>query len=79
MAGVGAGVALSKYLIPIGAAAIKSRSVNPITDSFGNTNVLMAMGKDAIAGYAIGYAGGKVLDITGLKKPVNAVLKKVKM
>lgn len=79
MGAVGSAVGLSKYLIPIGTQAIQSRSVTPITDAFTNKEVLMAMGKDAIIGYAVGFGAGKVCDMTGLKRPVNAVLKKVKL
>ena len=79
MGAVGTAVGLSKYLIPLGAEAIRSKSVNPITSAFTNKDVLMSMGKDAVVGYAVGYGAGMVADLTGLKKPINAVLKKVKL
>jgi hypothetical protein len=77
IAGVGTAVALSQYLIPIGVAAVQSKSITPVTNAFSNKDTLMAMGKSAVVGYAVGYGAGFVIDKTGLKKPVNRVLKKV--
>lgn len=79
MATVGTAVGLGKYLVPIGIAAIQQKSVNPITNAFTDKATLMSMAKDAAIGYAVGYGAGMVADITGLKKPLNAVLKKVKL
>lgn len=76
-AGLGTAVALSQYIIPLTISAVQSRSVNPFISAFSNKDTLMAMGKSAIGGYVVGYATGMVLDKTGLKKPVNKVLKKV--
>ena len=77
MGAVGTAVALSKYLIPLGANAIKTKSVDGITSAFTNKDILMAMGKDAVIGYAVGYGAGMVADLTGLKKPINKITKKV--
>ena len=79
LAAAGTAVALSKYLIPIGVQAVQAKSVTPITNAFTNKDTLMAMGKDAAVGYAIGYGAGMVADITGLKKPINKIAKKVKL
>lgn len=77
MAGVGTAVALSQYVIPLAVTSVQSKSVNPIIAAFSDKNTLLAMGKSAIGGYAVGYAAGMVLDKTGLKRPVNKVLKRV--
>ena len=79
LATTGTAIALSKYLIPLGMQAVQSKSVAPITNAFTNKDTLMAMGKDAVVGYAIGYGAGMVADITGLKKPINKIAKKVKL
>ncbi len=77
MATVGAGVGLAKYVVPIAISSIQNKSVNPIVGAFTNKDTLMAMGKDALIGYAIGYGAGMVADLTGLKKPINKVTKKI--
>lgn len=76
-AGVGTAVALSQYVIPLAVNSVQSKSVNPFVAAFSNKDTLLAMGKSAIGGYAVGYAAGIVLDKTGLKRPVNKVLRKV--
>lgn len=77
MATVGTAVGLAKYVVPIAINSIQSKSVTPITTAFTDKNTLMAMGKDALIGYAIGYGAGMVADLTGLKKPINKITKKV--
>jgi len=79
MAGLGMAAGVATVAAPIALAAIKSKSVQPITSNLMNTNVLMEMGKRAIGGYAVGYAAGVVIDKTGLKRPVNKGLKLVGM
>lgn len=79
MGAVGTAVFLGKYLIPLGVQSIQTKSVAPITSAFTNKDTLMAMGKDAVIGYAVGYGVGKVADLTGLKKPINKIAKKVRM
>lgn len=79
LAGVGTAVALSQYLIPIAVNSIQSKSVAPITSAFTNKDTLMAMGKSAVVGYAVGYGAGIVADMSGLKKPINKIAKKVRL
>ena len=76
-AGIGTAVALSQYVIPLAVSSVQSKNLNPFISAFSNKDTLLAMGKSAIGGYAVGYAAGLVLDKTGLKRPVNKVLKKV--
>ena len=76
-AGIGTAIALSQYVIPLTISAVQSKSVTPLVAAFSNKDTLMAMGKSAVGGYLVGYAAGMVIDKTGLKKPVNKVLKKV--
>lgn len=79
LAALGAGVGAAKYLIPIGINAVQTKSVVPITSAFTNKDVLMAMGKDVLVGYAVGYGAGMVADITGLKRPINKIAKKIRI
>lgn len=76
-AAVGTAVALSQYVVPLAISSIQNKSVQPFISAFSDKNTLMAMGKSAVCGYAVGYAAGLVIDKTGLKKPVNKVLRKV--
>lgn len=76
-AALGAGIGLGSVALPIAISAIQNKSLTPITSAFTDKNKLVEMGKNAIVGYAVGYAGGVVLDKTGLKKPVNKLVKKI--
>lgn len=76
-AALGAGIGLGAVALPVAISAIQSRSLNPITGAFTNKDKLIEMGKNAIVGYAVGYGAGVVLDKTGLKKPMNKIVKKI--
>lgn len=64
-------------MLPVAVACVKNKSIAPLTAAATNKDVLMATGKNVLMGYAVGYAAGFVMDKTGLKKPINKVLKKV--
>lgn len=63
--------------LPIAVNAVQARSLAPVTTAFTDKNKLMEMGKNAIVGYAVGYGAGVIFDKTGLKKPVNKLVKKI--
>jgi len=79
LAALGAGVGAAQYLIPLTVSAVQTKNVTPFVQAFTNKDTLMAMGKDILVGYAVGYGAGMVADFTGLKKPINKIAKKVRL
>lgn len=72
-----AGVAT--VVAPIAIEAIKTKSVAPITNNAMNIDTVKTGVARAAGGYALGFVGGKIIDKTGLKKPVNKLLRMVKV
>ena len=75
-AGAAAGAAL--VYAPYGIAAVKSRSIAPITGAITNKDLAIQAIKNVAVGYIAGTVAGKVVDTVGLKKPVNKIIREVK-
>ena len=78
LAGLGMAAGIATVAAPIAIQCITSKSVQPISNA-ANVQTIKDAAMRGAGGYAIGYAAGLVADKTGLKKPVNKILKIVRV
>lgn len=71
---IGAGITYGPYAM----ASIKARSVSPMVGAITNKDVALDGIKHVAIGYLAGGVAGKVIDVAGLKKPVNKAIRSVK-
>ena len=75
MQALGVGVGLAAVYGPAAWQSIKTMNAQPILTTVMNKDAAVAAAKNVAVGYVAGTAAGIVADKTGLKRPVNKVLK----
>lgn len=75
MQALGVGVGLAAVYGPSIWQSVKSMNANPALQTIMNKNAGIQAAKNVAVGYLAGTAAGIVADKSGLKKPVNKVLR----